>query len=500
LHRLPQSFTFQHLSPTGIAVDGKLPLWSRSGGPRVGERSTSTHSVIPSGCRPHLLVLAGLLLFGCKQGASNDLALVGATLIDGTGGPPLQDAAILIRGGKIEAVGAHAALDLSKGMKQVDLAGRWIIPGLIDAHAHVSPAAGWAPSRYLAWGVTTVRDVHGGLDAVLALRKRANSGTDESPRMFVAGAMIDGLPTTYPDAIGINNERDGRKAVDQLASAGVDFIKVYTRIDPPLLRAILDEAKSFNIAVTGHLGMTDAATAAKSGISSIEHMTGVPEAVSPNRSSILTAHYRGFFPGWTAFERSWADLDPAALTDLATRLAGEKITLIPTLVLHETYSRLNDPAVLNDRALADVPAAFKRDWDVPGMITRAGWTAEDFDAFRRSRPAQDLFLRAFAAAGGRIAAGTDAPNQLLVPGYSEHRELELLVHAGLSPIEALRSATQHGAELLGVDSLGLVAPGKVADLVVLTKDPLVDIRNTRAIQAVMIRGRLLDPDSIRATW
>jgi imidazolonepropionase-like amidohydrolase len=96
--------------------------------------------------------------------------------------------------------------------------------------------------------------------------------------------------------------------------------------------------------------------------------------------------------------------------------------------------------------------------------------------------------------------GTDASNQLLVPGYSEHRELELLVHAGLSPREALRAATRNGAVLLGVDSLGLLAPGKAADLVVLTRDPLADIRNSRAIQSVMTRGRLLDADSIRASW
>jgi len=456
--------------------------------------------VIRTLCRLHLLVLAGLLLFGCKQASSDGLALVGATLIDGTGGAPLADAAIVIRGARIEAVGTRSALELPKGMRQVDLGGRWIIPGLIDSHAHVSPAATWAPSRYLAWGVTSVRDVHGNLNAVLALRKRANLGTDDSPRMFVAGAMIDGLPTTYPDAIGINSERDARKAVDRLVSAGVDFIKVYTRMDPPLLRATLDEARTFNVAVTGHLGMTDAITAAKNGISCIEHMTGVPEAASRNRSSILAAHYRGFFPGWTSFERSWADLDSATLTQVAARLAEAKVTIVPTLVLHETFSRLNDPAVLRDPALADVPAAFRRDWDVQGMINRAGWTDMDFEAFQRSRPAQDLFLRAFVAAGGRIAAGTDAPNQLLVPGYSEHRELELLVHAGLTPREALRSATRNGAMLLGADSLGLLAPGKAADLVVLTKNPLADIRNTRAIEAVMLRGRLLDADSIRATW
>jgi imidazolonepropionase-like amidohydrolase len=185
---------------------------------------------------------------------------------------------------------------------------------------------------------------------------------------------------------------------------------------------------------------------------------------------------------------------------VATRLAEAKITLIPTLVLHETLSRLNDPVTLNDPALADVPQGPRTEWDVPGLINRAGWTDADFAAFRRSRPNQDLFVRAFAAAGGRIATGTDAVNQLLVPGYSEHRELELLVAAGLSPREALRAATRNGAVLLGVDSLGLIAPGKVADLIVLKKDPLRDIRNTRAIESVMTHGRMLKPDSLRATW
>jgi imidazolonepropionase-like amidohydrolase len=318
--------------------------------------------------------------------------------------------------------------------------------------------------------------------------------------VYLAGAMIDGLPATYPNAIGVSNENEARKGVDRLVSAGVDFIKVYTRIDPPLLRAIVDEARAFNLGVSGHLGMTDALTAAKAGIAAIEHLTGVPEAASPKPSSLFTAHYRGFFPGWTAFERSWAGLDSAALMRVANRLAESKITLIPTLVLHETLSRLDEPGLSRDPALQDVPEAQQRDWDVRGLIARAGWTETDFEAFRKSRANQDLFIRQFAAAGGRLATGTDAANQMLVPGYSEHREMELLVRAGLTPREALRAATRNAAVLLGSDSLGLLAPGKVADLLVLSKDPLVDIRNTRAITSVMARGYLLDADSIRATW
>lgn len=456
--------------------------------------------MIRTSLRAGRLVLVGMLLLGCKPGASDGVALVGATLIDGTGGPALPDAAIVVRGGRIESVGERSAFQLPARTREVDVSGRWIIPGLIDAHAHLGTSAGWSRPRYLAWGVTTIRDVHSGIASLAQLRRRGQAGPPQGPRVYAAGAMIDGLPATYPDAIGVNGERDARKAVDQLVTAGADVIKVYTRIDAPLLRAIIDEARAFNLNVTGHLGMTDAVSAARAGLAGIEHMSGVAEAASRNSSSLYAAHYRGFFPGWTASERRWADLDSAALTRVANRLAEAKVTIIPTLVLHETLSRLDEPGLMRDPSLQDVPEERRQEWDVPGMISRAGWTENDFSAFRRSRPMQDLFVRAFAAAGGRIAAGSDAPNQMLVPGYSEHREMELLVRAGLTPREALRAATRNGAVLLGVDSLGLLAPGKVADLLVLSKDPLVDIRNTRAIQAVMARGHLLDADSIRATW
>jgi imidazolonepropionase-like amidohydrolase len=441
-----------------------------------------------------------MLFQGCRPQVPDGLALVGATLIDGTGGPSLPNSAIVLRDGLVESIGPRAGFVLPKGTRELDVSGRWVIPGLIDAHVHLASSADWALSHYLAWGVTTLRDVHGDLNTVLRIRTQANSGRGDHPRVYVAGAMIDGLPATYPDAISVNAENDGRKAVDRLVSAGVDLIKVYTRIDPSVLRAIVDEARAFNLSVTGHLGLTDAIAAAKAGISSIEHMSGVAEAASKDPSALIAAHYRGYFPGWTASERSWADLEQSALARVAGSLAEQKVTVIPTLVLHETLSRLDDPAVLQDPALAEVPANQQKQWDVGGLTARAGWSGADLALFRKSRSNQDLFVRLFAAAGGRIATGTDASNPLLVPGYSEHRELELLVHAGLSPRDALRAATRNGAVLLRVDSLGLLAPGKVADLVILTKDPLIDIRNSRAIQSVMIRGRLLNADSIRAAW
>jgi imidazolonepropionase-like amidohydrolase len=443
------------------------------------------------------LLLALCLATGCRRASPDGVALVGATLLDGSGGPALPDAVVVVRGGRIESVGTRAGFQLPDRTVEVDVPGRWIIPGLIDAHGHVEP---WALPRYLAWGVTTVRDLHGNLDSILQLRREVNRGAIPGPRIYSAGAMIDGLPTTYPDAIGANSARDARRAVDRLVNAGVDLVKVYTRVDPILLKAVIDEAGTFNLRVTGHLGLTDALTAAREGITSIEHLSGVPEACEPDPSSLYAAHYRGLFPGWTAFERSWAGLDSAALDRVAAELAQRKTLLVPTLVLHETFSRLDDPAVLRDTMLRAVPQLQQQRWNVPDMVRRAGWTAQDYPAFRAARPQQDRFLRLFAAAGGRIATGTDASNQLLIPGYSEHRELELLVGAGLSPRDALLAATRNGALILGVDSLGLIAPGKAADLVVLTRDPLADIRNSLAIDRVMSRGVLLSADSIRKAW
>ncbi|HEU4680842.1 MAG TPA: amidohydrolase family protein [Gemmatimonadales bacterium] len=454
----------------------------------------------PASTRSRRLVLAALMILGCKPGKPDGIALVGATVIDGSGGAVLRNAAIVVRRGRIESVGPRSGFELPKKTREVDLSGRWIIPGLIDVHAHLAPANSWAPARYLAWGVTTVRDMHGALSPALALRKRVNVSPPLGPRVYTAGAMIDGIPATHSDAIGANGEKEARRGVDRLVSAGTDLIKVYTRVDPPLLRAIVDESRAFSLRVAAHLGMTDAVTAAKAGVASIEHMSGVPEAASRNPSALYAAHYRGFFPGWTVFERSWADIDSASLARVAAQLIEAKVTVVPTLVVHEILSRLDNPVALQEPALRDVPEAQRSELDIQAIISRAGWSQTDFEAFRRSRRNQDLFVRVFAAAGGRIAVGTDSPNQLFVPGHTEHREMELLVRAGLSPREALRAATRNGAVLIGADSLGLLAPGKVADLVVLSKDPLADIRNTRAIQSVMSRGYLLDTDSIRATW
>jgi imidazolonepropionase-like amidohydrolase len=445
------------------------------------------------------LAAIGLVL-ACASRKPDGVALVGGTLIDGSGGPPLPHSAVVVRGGRIESVGTADGFTLPPRTTQVNVSGHWIIPGLIDGHVHlIDPQAGvlgWSIPRYLAWGVTTVRDAHGPAKRIFELRDELNRGRRLGPRMYAAGAMIDGAPATYPDAMLAQRPADARRAVDRLVSDGADFIKVYTRVDRTLLLPIMDEVRTFNIRVSAHLGMVDARTAARAGVSSIEHLSGVAEAAMPDPSGVYAAHARSFFAGWTASERAWSTLDSASLADVAAELAERRVVMVPTLVLHQTMSRLDDSTLLQDSMYRAVPEVERRRWNVPDIIARAGWSREDFRTFRRSRGVQDRFLREFLARGGLIAAGTDAANQLMVPGYGLHREMELLVQAGLSPADALVAATHNGAVLIGVDSIGVIAPGKVADLVILTRDPMADIRNTTAIDRVMSRGQLWKPDSI----
>ena len=448
------------------------------------------------------MILPLVLLPACSKvadrlGVQRDrvIALEGATLIDGAGGVPKADALIIIRNGHIETIARVNEIPIPKSAERISLVGKTIIPGLIDAHAHVER---WATGRYVAWGVTTVRDLHGGTDTVLALKNALNLGSILGPRMFSAGAMIDGTPTTYPNATGVITPDQARRAVDQHAVAGVDYLKVYTKITPSLLRPLLDEAEKLRLPVAAHLGKTDALTAARMGVISIEHMSGVVQAATGD-PSYANAH-TSFLTGWTTEEKGWASLDSSTVARTARALAQTKVAIVPTLVVHDMLARLDNPILLTRPGMEDVPASAQSVRSVASLMRRTGWRSSDFEAFRRSRRRQDQFVREYKRAGGAIVAGSDAANQLLIPGYSLHEEMSLLVAAGLTPLEAITAATRRGAQLLHADSLGMLAPGKVADLVVLNGNPISNIAATRNIALVMIRGRMIRPDSLRATW
>lgn len=436
------------------------------------------------------------LLAACNPGKGKT-AYVGGTLWDGTGAPPVADAVVIVtQSGHIERAGPSDSIKIPRGATQVRVDGKWLIPGLIDAHTH---AERWTLTRFLAYGVTAVRDVGGHQDSVEALREETSLGGIPGPRLYISGAMIDGAPATWSTATAAASDEDARRAIDARALLDATQAKVYAGIDSARLAAIMDEATTLSLSVTGHLGKVDAVRAARMGIRAIEHASGVVEATVANPREYFQA-YDDFFRGWNLTERGWATLDTAALERTAEVLEQEDVAIVPTLALHEVWAHLEDSTYLITLDLAGVPPSIQEAWDVPDLIARARLGYDDYLVFRRSRPMQDRFVRAYHRLGGLVAAGSDAPNQLLPPGASLHEELRLLVGAGLSPRDALLAATRNAARLLGVDSIGVVRDSAVADFVVLGASPLDDIQNTRSIEAVVSRGVYRTRAELRALW
>ena len=381
------------------------------------------------------------------------------------------------------AVRERAAADEPPARRVVDGAGRTLIPGLIDAHVHVEA---WTPAVFLKYGVTTVRDLHSDAAVIFAM---AREESVSRPRIITSGPLVDGAGSFWKNAVQVRTVGEARAAVRQHIEQGARVIKVYTRLDPALVSVIVAEARARNVPVAAHLGRTTATEAADAGVTSIEHLSGIADAASDEPERLLKAH-DDFLGGWTAFELEWLRIPPARLEAVARQLIARGVVIVPTLALHEAFSRLADVDLLRDPALADVPPqVVSKGWDPSDIMTRAHWTPEILARFKQVLPVLERFVGTYARLGGRIAAGTDTPQQFVVPGASLHRELELYVASGLSPAQALCTATVEAAALLGVqDRVGVIDVGKAADLVLLDADPLADIRNTRRIWMVFRDG------------
>ncbi|HEX4562688.1 MAG TPA: amidohydrolase family protein [Gemmatimonadales bacterium] len=438
-----------------------------------------------------------LTLSACTSPGKGVIALEGATLIDGSGGPPVKDALILIRGGRIEAVSRVNEIHVPRGAQRISLIGKTIIPGLIDAQAR---AERWAMPRFVAWGVTTLRDAGDAPeDTLIALRNDLSLGTILGPRMYTSGSAIDAAPAGLTGWVAAATPEEARKAVDARVNAGVDYIMAEPGVPPTMLRSILDEASVLHTLVALTPGRVDAAAAAHAGVVALEQLTGVVSAMAHNPAPIMKA-YGQRWAGWAAEEKGWSTFDSNAVASMARTLAGAHVSLVPTLVSHEAMARLNDPSLLAGSGWSDVPAGRGSVRGIADFLRETGWSARDMSAFVSARTRQNQFVRDYRLAGGLVAAGSDAPSPGLAPGGSLHREMALLVAAGFSPLEAITAATRYGAELLQADSLGVVQSGHLADLVVLNSDPSQHIESTQDIAWVMLRGNIYHPDSLRLQW
>jgi imidazolonepropionase-like amidohydrolase len=422
-----------------------------------------------------LALVASLLLVTSRPAAqARVLVLEGGTLIDGTGRPPVADAVIVIEGERIRDVGTKGRVPHPPGANVIKLDGRTIIPGLIDGHVHLRE---YQIPMFLAYGITTIADIHNDTSWSLAQREALKSGRMKGPRLFVSGARVTGpLGRPTKDGSYVRTVAEARAYVRSLAAAGVDHIKVDLTITDDQLRAVIEEAKAANLRVLGHT--QNIRTAVEMGFRHMEHTDTMARA-------LLAQTGQNVPPG----SSPEAVVDPALFPPLIDYLVKQGVYVNPTLVLVWSAStnrprewKAEATQVANDPRLAFVPADAK-----------AAWTSESGRPPRDGYANVKEFLRKYSESGGKILAATDTGIPPIVPGLSLHQEMQMLTDAGVPPMKAIQGATLWAAEVIGRDkSLGSIEPGKLADLTVIDGNPLADISVTKRVRTVIKGGEVMD--------
>jgi imidazolonepropionase-like amidohydrolase len=445
-------------------------------------------------CCLSLLVLLAVVLSGSTCPAAQAEAvtvLLGGTVIDGNGGAPLPDAVVVIKGNKIIAVGKRSNTKYPKTAKIIDAGGQYVLPGLIDIHIHYQD---WMSELFLAHGVTSVKDLGNVVEWISAVSADVESDKMRGPRIFYVGNGLDAPPPARDSHVGVDNPEMARKAVRLLRSRGASAIKVREKVTPELAKAIVDEAHKLGIPVTGHIRRIDAREAALAGLDGLEHASGVVQLLS-NRS-------REIDPKEDPLQSVINDLKPfatiehAKLDELAKLLANKKVALIPTMVgwwrmasdRRDEFAR-EDAEYAKNQSLAYVPQDVRRLWSSSFIynVRNADDLAQLKLAFKQL---QYLLVKQYRA-GGKVLAGSDTVN--FVPGLSLQRELIMLVDAGFTAQQAITMATKDNARFLGRGAeLGSIEKGKLADIIVLSANPIADIHNINQISLVIKNGRLID--------
>ena len=387
--------------------------------------------------------------------ATSVIAIVGATLIDGTGAPAVPDSVVVIRGERIVAAGKRATVKVPAGAEVVDAKGLTLVPGLIDSHFHID-GDDPLPALYLSHGVTSVRDPGQWIEAYDVARH----APAPVPRLFLCGPHLDSPPPAYPtDSYIVRDADETRLAVNRFVDDGASAIKVYFRLPLALIKVALETAHARGVPVMGHLEIVDARDAIRAGIDGIEHATSFGTALLPlrdaekYRQAVLAdnnARREGRYQVWNAI-----DLKTPQAAALFKLIVDRGVVVSPTLAVFERQR--------GDKDTTDVHVhAFKQ---------------------------MEAFVGLANKAGAKIVVGSHSDVPHAKRGWAYQRELELLVESGLTPMQALVAGTMENARYFhAADRLGSIEAGKLADLVLVDGDPLRDISNMRRIKRVMLNG------------
>jgi imidazolonepropionase-like amidohydrolase len=463
-------------------------------------------------CPMSVFAIAALFSTASAVGAQaieRDIAIVGATVIDVVAGKAIPDQTIVVHGTRVVATGARRTTQVPRDALVVDGAGKFLMPGLWDMHGHLFPHLRGAPTDERAWhlplyiatGVTGVRDMWTNLEDFAQVRawdEAGAAGRLVAPRVVPTGPMVDG-PTGIFKAIAIvvGSPADARRVVDSIASGGGRAVKMHGAIPREAFFALAARSKERGLPLIGHVpaGVT-VREAIAAGQSDIEHYTesdGCASASAEAEAMRLRTDTTQR-PARGRVQQIILDgYDAQRCADLVQVLVQRGIWVTPTLVVARLILDPEDPTITTRDELRYVPAAERAAWDKARPAALRRTPPALLEAHRRVFTAQQKLVSSMQRAGVQLLIGTDVANDWLVPGFTVHDELALFVGAGLSPAEALRAATLTPAKYLqATDSLGSVAVGHVADLVLLDANPLADIHNTQRVRAVFIRGRYLD--------
>jgi imidazolonepropionase-like amidohydrolase len=397
------------------------------------------------------------------------IILEGATVIDGTGDLPKPNTTIIINGSRIASLSSNTANNYyhnSTAAKNViNLTGKYIVPGLFDMHAHVGNVRknsyNHNESEYmlrmlLAYGVTTIRNPGGPTEQSVALRENISEEKIVGPQIFTAGQLLNTpqMPVPFVEK-QVQTEQDVRHEVRNQVAKGVDYIKLYVGLTPELVQAAINEAHSNGIKVIGHLYTTSWTDAANLRIDALAH--GVP--VSPfllseaNQGKFLES---GDHPFNHFLWLDLVDLNGPEINEMIKALVNNNIPVDPTLSIYEAMIK-EEP---------------QNQYLWPKVLQLTKMLYEN---------------------GITILSGSDIPNFELVPGASLHHELEILVEAGIPPLEVIKIATRNGATALGIEEdVGTVEPEKQADMIILSDNPVDEISNTKKIEAVINNGQFIE--------